>query len=117
MKYVKQLLLIMLFTVIGELLHAAIPLPIPASVYGLLFLFGALHTGLIRLDSVQTVGEWMISILPILFVAPGVSILGCWNLIAPDVIPLMFVILTSTVLVFTVSGKVCQWLAERKQDA
>ena len=35
----------------------------------------------------------MTSILPLLFVAPGVSILGCWDLIAPYIVPLVVVIL------------------------
>lgn len=107
-------MIIVAFTVIGELLHIWIPLPVPASVYGLLLLFAALHTGLLQLASVQTVVDWMISILPILFVAPGVSILGCWDLLAPYMVPLLIVIVTSTILVFLVSGKVCQWLEERK---
>lgn len=116
MKYLKQLLIIMAFTFAGEVLHFLIPLPIPASIYGLLLLFLALHTGLLRLKSVQTVGDWMISILPLLFVAPGVSILGCWDLIAPYIVLLVEVILSATVLIFVVSGKVSQWLAERKKD-
>lgn len=116
MKYLKQLLIILAFTFVGEVLHLLIPLPIPASIYGLLLLFLALHTGLLRLKSVHTVGDWMISILPLLFVAPGVSILGCWDLIAPYIVPLVVVILSTTVLIFVVSGKVSQWLAERKTD-
>jgi len=114
MKYLKQLLIILAFTFVGEVLHFLIPLPIPTSIYGLLLLFLALHTGLLRLTSVQTVGDWMISILPLLFVAPGVRILGCWDLIAPYIVPLVVVILTTTVLIFAVSGMVSQWLAERK---
>lgn len=116
MKHLKQLLIILAFTFVGEVLHLLIPLPIPASIYGLLLLFLVLHTGLLRLDSVQTVGDWMISILPLLFVAPGVSILGCWDLIAPYIVPLIVVILTTMVLIFVVSGKVSQWLAEGKKD-
>lgn len=116
MKHLKQLLIILAFTFVGEVLHLLIPLPIPASIYGLLLLFLVLHTGLLRLDSVQTVGDWMISILLLLFVAPGVSILGCWDLIAPYIVPLIVMILTTMVLIFVVSGKVSQWLAEGKKD-
>ena len=39
MKYLKQLLLILLITLVGEILKYLIPLPIPASIYGMVILF------------------------------------------------------------------------------
>ena len=35
MKLIKQFIYIIAFTFIGELLHFLIPLPIPASIYGI----------------------------------------------------------------------------------
>ena len=40
MKYLTQFLRILAFTLAGELLQRLVPLPIPASVYGLVLLFG-----------------------------------------------------------------------------
>ena len=48
MKYVKQFSIILLITFVGELLHYLIPLPIPASVYGLVLMLIALQTGLVK---------------------------------------------------------------------
>ena len=42
MKYLSQFMIILGFTLIGETLHRLVPLPIPASVYGLVLLFLAL---------------------------------------------------------------------------
>ena len=42
MKYLSQFLIILGFTLAGEALQRIIPLPIPASVYGLALLFLAL---------------------------------------------------------------------------
>ena len=42
MKYVKQFCIILFFTLLGEILRAVIPLPVPAAVYGLILLFLAL---------------------------------------------------------------------------
>ena len=44
MKYVKQLMIILLFSFIGDILNHLIPLPIPASIYGMVLLFIALTT-------------------------------------------------------------------------
>ena len=39
MKYVKQFLIILAISLIGELLKYVLPLPIPASIYGMVILF------------------------------------------------------------------------------
>ena len=49
MKYLRQLLMILIFSFIGEVLHAVIPIQMPASIYGLVLLFIALMTGLVKL--------------------------------------------------------------------
>ena len=48
MKYLRQFLLILLISFIGELLHEVLPLPVPASVYGFAILFIGLLSGVIR---------------------------------------------------------------------
>ena len=53
MKYIRQFLWILLFSFAGELLKFVIPLPVPASIYGLLLLLLALVTGILRLESVK----------------------------------------------------------------
>ena len=39
MKYLRQLLIILIFSFIGEVLHSLIPIQVPASIYGLVLLF------------------------------------------------------------------------------
>ena len=94
------------FTLVGEALQRLLPLPIPASVYGLVLLFLALCTGIVKLEQVKDVGNFLTSILPILFVAPAVNILEYWNLIESRLIPIGALILGSTVLIFGISGTV-----------
>ena len=52
MKYIKQLSIILLISFLGELIHYLLPLPIPASIYGLILLFVALLTGIVPLSAV-----------------------------------------------------------------
>ena len=49
MKYLSQFLIILGFTLVGEALQRIVPLPIPASVYGLTLLFTALWRKWFRL--------------------------------------------------------------------
>lgn len=94
------------FTLVGEALQRLLPLPIPASVYGLVLLFLALCMRIVKLEQVKDVGNFLTSILPILFVAPAVNILEYWELIESRLIPIGALILGSTVLIFGISGTV-----------
>lgn len=110
MKYLNQFLIIMAFTLAGEALQRLVPLPIPASVYGLVLLFAALCLGVVKLEQVKQAGSFLSSLLPILFVSPVAGILGNWTLIRGSLVPMFALVLISTVLVFALTGRVTQWL-------
>ena len=113
MKYLSQFLRITAFTLAGELLQRVIPLPVPASVYGLTLLFAALYLGVVKLEQVKDAGGFLVSILPILFVSPAVGILENWGLIQGVVIPLLLLIALSTIVTFGIAGRVTQVLNKR----
>ena len=52
MKYVKEIMWIIAFTFLGELLNTLLPLPVPAGVYGMILLLIALVTGIVKLPGV-----------------------------------------------------------------
>lgn len=104
------------FTLLGEALQRLIPLPIPASVYGLVLLFAALCLKLVKVEQIREVGGFLTSILPVLFVSPAVGIIDCWGMIRPNLLTLALLILASTAVTFGIAGKVTQWLS-RKEDA
>ena len=115
MKYLTQFLRILAFTLAGELLQRLVPLPIPASVYGLVLLFGALNTGLVKLEQVKDAGGFLISILPILFVSPAVGILDNWEAIRGALIPILVLTLLSTVLTFGIAGRATQAMMGKEE--
>lgn len=108
MKYLSQFLIILGFTLLGEALQRLIPLPVPASVYGIVLLFAALCLGLVKVEQVKEAGGFLTSILPVLFVSPAVGILENWALIQGAVLPMLLLTLASTVLTFGISGRVAQ---------
>ena len=113
MKYIKQLFWIGLFSGIGELLQAVIPLPIPAAIYGLVLMLIALCTGLLKAEKIADSARFLIAVMPLLFVAPAVSILGNWDVIAPNLVSIVVITVVSTVIVFAVSGLVTKWLQRK----
>lgn len=114
MKYLSQFLIILGFTLTGEALQRLIPLPIPASVYGIVLLFGALCLGVVKVSQVKDVGNFLISLLPLLFVSPTVGIVESWPLIRPQLLPIVLLLLGSTIAVFGISGGVTQLLLKKK---
>ena len=108
MKYLKQLLIILIFTFAGEILHYVVPLQIPASIYGLVLLFAALVLGFIKLPQVEETAKLLIEVMPLMFIPAGVALLESWGDLKPILIPVAGIMVVSTVLVMGVSGKVTQ---------
>lgn len=108
MKYVRQFVIIMVFTFLGEVLKALLPFPVPASIYGLLALLLALETKLLPLASVRDVGEFFVEIMPLTFIPAGVGLLESWGVMKPMLGSLVLTVVISTILVMAVSGLVTQ---------
>ena len=108
MKYLSQFLIILGFTLAGEALQRIVPLPIPASVYGLALLFAALCLKIVKTEQVKQTGAFLTSILPILVVSPAVGIVDDWGLIRDDLLPILLLLIGSTVVTFGISGRLAQ---------
>lgn len=114
MKYIPQIIYILLFTLAGELLQAVIPLPVPAAVYGITLLFIALFTGLLKEEKISDVANFLISLIPLLFVAPVAKVLQYWDVVAPKLVAICFITIFSTLLIFAISGLVTKWCQKKK---
>ena len=114
MKYLRQLLMILIFSFIGEVLHAVIPIQMPASIYGLVLLFIALMTGLVKLPQVHEAARFLIEIMPMLFIPAGVGLMVSWGALKPVILPISIIIVVTTILVMGVSGRVAQFILKRE---
>ena len=75
MKYVRQLLIILFVSFFGELLKYIIPLSIPASIYGMVLLFLALELKILKVSDIKETSNFLIEIMPLMFVPAGVGLL------------------------------------------
>lgn len=114
---IKELFWIFGFSLAGELAHHLLPLPVPASIYGLLGLLAALKAGWLHPAKVERTADFLVEIMPLLFVPAGVGLVASWEDLRPVLMPVLLITLVSTVLVFGVTGVVAQRLLDRKKEA
>ena len=80
---IKELFWIFGFSLAGELAHHLLPLPVPASIYGLLGLLAALKAGWLHPAKVERTADFLVEIMPLLFVPAGVGLVASWGGPAP----------------------------------
>ena len=108
MKYLFQFLRILVFCLLGELLHFLLPLPIPASIYGLVLLLLALKTGVVKLEQVKQTGNFLTAIFPLLFIPGAAGVMELWDILGKLWLPILIALIPVTILVFAASGWVTQ---------
>jgi holin-like protein len=108
MKYLKQFSIIIFISAVGELLHTLLPLPIPASVYGLVLMLAALITGILKIEQVQETADFLVEIMPVMFIPAGVGLMTSWSVLQPIWIPAVVITVLTTVIVMVVTGRVTQ---------
>ena len=91
-----------------------LPLPVPASVYGLVLLLLALNFRLIKLEDVKEVGTYLTGIFPLLFVPAAAGVMELWAEMGEMLLPILIAIIPVTVLVMVGAGKTTQALSGRK---
>ena len=116
MRYIKQFAIILAVTCVGEILKYFIPLPIPASIYGLVLMLVLLMTRRVRLESVKETAEFLIEIMPMMFIPAAVGLLVSWEQLRPILIPVVAITVVSTFVVMIVTGKVPDFLTRDRVE-
>lgn len=113
MKYLKQFMILLVICLLAEALHLWLPLPVPASIYGLLLMLAALCLKIIKLSQIEETADFFLEIMPVLFVGPTIRLLEIWGIIKPVLVPYLVIVLVSTLAGFAAAGLVTQWLHRR----
>lgn len=113
MKYLKQFGIILLVTCIGEIIRYLVPLPIPGSIYGLVLMFVLLCTHVLKLEDVRPTANFLIEIMPVMFIPAAVGLINSWSTLQPIIIQALVLILGSTILVMVVTGKVAEAIIKK----
>ena len=114
MIFMKQFARILLISFLGEMLKQLLPLPVPASIYGLVLMLVMLSTGLIPVRNVQMAGGFLIEIMPLMFIPAAVGIIQAWKSLKSIVGPVIFTIILTTILVMGIAGRVTQFVIRKE---
>ena len=113
MRYVKQIGIILGITLAGEALNLMVPLPVPAGVYGLFIMLAALMSGIVKLESVEGTGNFLMDTMTMMFIPATVGIVECIGEVKAVLLPFLIIIAVSTILVMAVTGCMAQWVMGR----
>ena len=113
MKYVKQFGIIVAISFLGEVLNYLLPLPVPASIYGIVILFMCLKMGWIPPESVKETGDFLVQIMPLMFIPAAVGLVDAWGILRENLLAYVVIIVVSTILVMGITGVVTQIVIQR----
>lgn len=114
MRFIKQLLIILGVTFAGEALHFLLPLPVPASIYGLVLMLLCLRFKVFPLRAVEETGDFLIDLMPALFIPATVGVMAAWDVLQPVLLQVALITFLSLIVVMAVSGRVTQWALRRE---
>ena len=116
MKYAYQVMIIGGISLAGELLNYLLPLPVPASVYGMLLLLICLCTKVIKLDQIQETADFYAGSYAAGVCGPGVALMESFGLMKDSLLGILIISVLSTMVVMVLTGLIAQILVRRKRD-
>ena len=114
MKFLRQFMVILLLSFLGEVLKMFVPLPIPASVYGLVLMLVCLMTGILKTSQVKEAAFFMIEIMPVMFIPAAAGLIDSWKVLQPLLLPILVITVVITIFVMVVTGKIAQMIAQKR---
>ena len=115
MKVLRQLGIILGILLLSHVIQRVIGLPIPSAVLGMFILLVLLLTGVVKLEMIEDVSNFLLKHLTFFFIPAGVSIMTQLNLIKDSWLSFLLVALISTILVIVTTGIISQRLLKVKE--
>lgn len=70
----------------------------PASIYGLVLMLIFLCTKAIRLEWVEGAGNFLVVIMPLMFIPAAAGLVDVWNVVKPILLPLIIITIATTLI-------------------
>jgi len=106
MKIFKQILIILIICLLGEMIAKILPINFPASVISLILLLLLLITKIVRPQQIKEVSEFLLHNMAFFFIPAGVYIIGSFKVVKHSIIPLLAICLLTTIITFVVTAYV-----------
>ncbi len=115
MTYIFQFCIILIVCFIGEVLNSVIPLPIPASIYGLVIMLLCLSFKIIKLEKIEKTADFLLQIMPLMFIPAAVSLITVWSEVKAILIPIVVIVIASTIIVMVATGKTAEFVIKQQR--
>lgn len=116
LKLLRQICIIIGICFVGELLNRLLKIPVPGNVLGMIILFACLCTGVIKLEMIKEISDFLLDHLAFFFIPAGVGLLACMDVLAGKWLAFLAVCLVTTILVMLVAGHTVQLLKRGKKS-
>jgi len=115
MTYIFKFCIILIVCFVGEVLNSVIPLPIPASIYGLVIMLLCLSFKIIKLEKIEKTADFLLQIMPLMFIPAAVSLITVWSEVKAILIPIVVIVIASTIIVMVVTGKTAEFVIKQQR--
>lgn len=104
MKIIKQIGIIFSICWISTAAESFLPLPVPASIIGLILLLLCLLTGLLKLEHIQEKSDFLLSNMAFFFIPAGVGMMNYFDILRSSWLSLIVICFLSTIITFAVTA-------------
>ncbi len=116
MKFVRQLILLLTISIIGEFLNKVLHLPLPGSVLGLLLLLLLLLTGIVKVKQIEDISIFLMEHLAIFFVPAGVGLISVMGVLKSSWMVLLLISIFSSIIVMVTTAHIVQLIRRKKHE-
>lgn len=102
--FLQQAFIFALIMLLANGIARILPIPVPASVIGMILLFVGLCTKLIKLEQVESLSNSLSRVITFLFVPSGISLVNSLDIMQHYGLQILFVILVATLALLAATG-------------
>ena len=111
--FLAQLLLICFIYWVSEFVVTFLDLPIPGNVFGLIFLFVLLLTGVVKVNYIERAAGFLNKHLAFFYIPFGVGLMNYGHLIKTNGISILVMIIGSSIIGLIVTSGSAQYLSRK----
>jgi holin-like protein len=111
----KQFSIILSIYLLGELLQKTLGLPVPGNILGMLILFFCLLAGVIKLEMIYRISDFLLDNLAFFFLPAGVSLITCFAVLEGKWTAVLGVSVISTIIILGVTGLTVEFVKKFSQ--
>ncbi len=113
--FLRGFLLIMLFLTAGKLISSYLPITFPGSIIGLILLFIALSSHVVKAEWILMSGNFILKYMALLFIPIGVGLLNYLELIFSHWLVIVFSLFFTTLFIMLLVGHFFQYLNRNEE--